>query len=124
MLLDAADTHHTLAAKHAASIVESCAEAIIYVSTDGTVLMINAAAAVMFGCSQSDAIGRPVNSFRSPSQWATQRRALARVLTGEVVRLEMVGSRDGSDEFRTLSTLSPVKGTDGEVVGVSAISHC
>jgi PAS domain S-box-containing protein len=118
---EATATHRTLAAKHAASIVESCAEAIFYVSTDGTVLMVNAAAAVMFGCSPIDAIGRPLNSFRSPSQWATQRQALARVLTGEVVRLEMVGSRDGNDEFRTLSTLSPVKNTDGEVVGVSAI---
>jgi PAS domain S-box-containing protein len=100
--------------------LESCAEAIIHASTDGTVLIFNAAAASMFGCSQRDAIGRPLSSFRPPSQWAKQRQALARVLSGEALVLEMVGLRSDGHEFPTLISLWPVK-ADGVVVGVSAL---
>jgi PAS domain S-box-containing protein len=102
-------------------IVESCAEAIIHASTDGTVLTFNAAAASMFDCRQSDAIGRPLSSFRPPSQWAKQRDAFALVLAGQSLVLEMVALRRGGVEFPTSISLWPVKAADGTVLGVAAI---
>jgi PAS domain S-box-containing protein len=50
-----------------------------------------------------------------------QREAFLRVIAGESVVVEGVGLRAGGIEFSTVSTLSPVRNSDGILVGVSAI---
>jgi PAS domain S-box-containing protein len=103
-------------------IVESCADGFIYATVDGTVQMVNVVAAAMFGCSQSDAIGRPLSSFRPPAHWARQREILVRLRAGDAfVGIELVGLRRDGTEFPMSVTFSPVTATDRGVIGVSAI---
>jgi PAS domain S-box-containing protein len=103
-------------------LFESCADGLIYATVDGTVQMANMAAASMFGCSRSEAVGRPLSSFRPPAHWARQREILVRLRAGNAfVGLEIVGLRRDGTEFPMSVTFSPVTVPARGVVAVSAV---
>ena len=100
--------------------MEWCADGIIFASLDGTIQLVNAAAASMFGISRDDAIGKPLSALLPPSEWAQHRRDVDRVRGGEaVIGVDVTGLRADGTEFPMSITISPLTGVDHGPVGMS-----
>lgn len=101
-----------------AALVDSAANAIVGASIDGTVTTWNRAAAVLFGMSSADALGRHVEVVLPESRRVELRAMLARVASGSVQRLRTV-----HDRGHATLTFSPVRDGEGTIIGLSAIAH-
>lgn len=105
-----------------ASIVESSADAIVSVRTDGMIESWSAGAARMYGYEQDEVIGRHYTVLFSESV-ADQRSArFQRVLAGESVGpVEDVELRKDGSEIRVTYTASPIRDDNGTVIGAARI---
>jgi PAS domain S-box-containing protein len=107
-----------------ASIVESSDDAIIGIGLDGAVVSWNRGAETLFGYSSEEIIGTNAEVLAPPGGREEQRRHFATVLKGSAVSaFETVRqSKDGRWIDVSLS-ISGIRNSAGEVVGVSAIAH-
>ncbi len=119
---DAALKRLQSARDYLASIVESSADAIIAKRLDGTVTAWNPAAERLFGYAAFEMIGHPILKLFPPELLAEEEDIIARVRSGATIepyetrRLR----KDGSEIFVSL-TVSPIRNTNGEVVGAAKI---
>jgi PAS domain S-box-containing protein len=109
--------------RHLASIVESSADAIIGMSTDGRIQSWNRGAERLFGYSADEVLGQSVGGLTVPSDRRAELEELhERVCRGE--RVEMLETvrvtRDGRPLDVSLS-LAPIKDGSGEIGGMAAI---
>jgi PAS domain S-box-containing protein len=110
------------AAQRMASIVEFSHDAIIGRTLDGIITSWNPAAERMFGYSSDEAVGKPVD-FATPQERVSEARAIAAIgNAGESVEeLETVRVRKDGTVFPVSLTVSPIRDTEGAVMGASVI---
>jgi len=108
---------------HLAAIVDSSADSIISMTTDGTIQSWNEASSRLYGYSTTEALGQRASSLlaRDPSERV---QLLARAAAGE--DQQQVESQDVSKDGRVIDvslTDSAVRGSEGAIIGVSRIAR-
>ena len=104
-------------------LVRNTAEAIITYSLDGRVKTWNDAAAKTFGYMEKEALGRYMPIIPE-DRLEDVRKLLAKVGQGEVVsNYETMSRRKDGILIPVMITYSPVKDSNGKVVGISSISR-
>ena len=108
---------------HLAAIVDSSADSIISMTTDGTIQSWNEASSRLYGYSTTEALGQRASSLlaRDPSERV---QLLARAAAGE--DQQQVESQDVSKDGRVIDvslTDSAIRGSEGATIGVSRIAH-
>jgi PAS domain S-box-containing protein len=107
-----------------ASIVQSCDDAIVGKTLDGTVVSWNAGAERLYGYSAEEVIGRSISllipSFR-PEELPEVFKTIKR---GESVDgLETVRIRKDARPVEVSLTISPIKDATGQIVGASTVAR-
>lgn len=107
-----------------ASIVEDSDDAILSKDLDGTILTWNKAAERTYGYRADEVIGKNVSILLPPDRPQEEREILYRLSLGE--KIERYETRRRTKEGRILYvslTISPVRDTQGKVVGASTIAR-
>jgi two-component system CheB/CheR fusion protein len=107
-----------------AAIVESSHDAIVGKTLDGVITSWNAAAERIYGYSAWEAIGRSIDFLVPPERSGELSGVFAKLGQGEaVVPFEIVRLRKDGTPLDIFLTLSPVRDTEGRIVGVSGIDR-
>jgi PAS domain S-box-containing protein len=115
----AAETRARLAA-----IVESSTDAITSASPDFTFTSWNAGAERMFGYTAEEVLGKPLTLLVPPERQEDALEILRRVVAEDrVAHLETIRRRGDGGIVHVAFTYSPIRDSEGEVVGVSAIGQ-
>ena len=106
------------------SIVENAVDAIDSKTLDGTIVSLNPSAEQLYGYSEEELKGKNISVLTPPDRVDEIKEILERVGRGEVVsEHETVRvSKDGTRIPLSL-TVSPVKDSTGNIVGISAIAR-
>jgi two-component system CheB/CheR fusion protein len=112
------------ASSHLASIVQSSDDAIISVDLDWTITTWNVGAERLFGYSAAEAIGMSVTKLLPPDRESEEPGILLRVRAGEHIdHYETVRRRKDGGLVDVMLTVSPVRNAEGNIVGISKITH-
>ena len=105
-----------------AAIVESSQDAIIGTTLDGIIESWNRAAEMMFGVRADDVVGRDIARVLPPDQCE---EALLRSTRedGLIHNYETRRWRGDGQEFHCSVTISPIRGPDDGIIGLSRIMH-
>ncbi|MFC6101466.1 PAS domain-containing sensor histidine kinase [Olivibacter domesticus] len=104
------------------AIVDSSDDAIISKTLDGRVLSWNKAAEKMFGYKEQDMLGRPIQVLVPPARLEEQLRMVEKISRGEHVHhFETVRVHANGTEIPVSLTISPLKNSQGEIIGASKI---
>lgn len=127
-LLDAAEGPGQMPSDDArlrlAAIVESSEDAIVSKDLQGVVTSWNRAAETMFGYAAHEIIGRPITAIIPPERFEEEASILDRVRRGEkLVHFETLRQRKGGRIVPVSLTISPIRDTNGRIVGVSKIAR-
>lgn len=106
------------------ALVASAEDFIIMAGTDGVILDWNPAAERTFGFTAMEAIGRELDFMVPIDRRAEATQCFGRARRGErVARFETLRLRHDGSVFAAALTLSPLRATDGEVIGIAAIGR-
>jgi PAS domain S-box-containing protein len=106
------------------SIVESSDDAIISKDIDGRITSWNPSAERLLGYVESEIIGKPITTIIPPELHEEERQIVTRLRRGE--RVEHFDTVRVTKEGRRIDvslTISPLKNSEGEVVGASKIAR-
>jgi len=104
-----------------AAVVEGSHDAIFSRALDGTVLSWNAGAERMFGYASAEMIGRPISIIAPPELVHESQRNTAALLRGEPAPpFETVRVAKDGRAVQVQVTVSPIRGTSGEVTAIAA----
>jgi PAS domain S-box-containing protein len=107
-----------------AAIVEYTGDSIIGKTLDGVITSWNAAAESMFGFTAAEAIGRPIDIIVPPDRAGDLALILGRIRRGErVLNFETLRMRRNGEVFPCSVTISPIRDTQGTIVGASKIAR-
>lgn len=113
-----------LALAHMAAIVESSDDAIIGMALDSTVLSWNFGAEKTYGYSAKEALGNRISLVAPPISAGEIPQIFARIKRGEHVdRYETIRVKKDGTPIDVSLTISPIKNSSGEIIGVSAIER-
>jgi PAS domain S-box-containing protein len=124
----AANAYQTLlslnSAQHIASMVDSSNDAIVSKRLDGTITSWNAAAQRLFGYTPDEIIGQNI-MILIPSDRQDEERMIIECIGRDerIERYETIRRRKDGSLVPISLTISPIKNSDGEIVGVSKIAH-
>jgi PAS domain S-box-containing protein len=105
-----------------AAIVENSDEAIIGETLEGIITSWNHAAEKMFGHTAAEIIGQPLQLIIPPEQQSEESEILSGFDRGEqVCRFETIRLRKDGRHFDVSVTISPIKDTNGKIIGASKI---
>jgi PAS domain S-box-containing protein len=105
-----------------ASIVENSGEAIVSKGLDGNIISWNPAAERLFGYTALEIIGRPIKLLFPPDLYNEEDENMRRLIEGDTTsRFEAVRIRKDGQRLDVAVTISPIKDSDGNVIGVSRI---
>ena len=111
-------------AQRLAAIVESSDDAILSKDINGIIQSWNKGAERLFGYTAEEVIGRPVTILYPDDRKDEGPRILARIRRGERVdHYETVRQRKDGSLIDISLTVSPVKDTDGRIIGASKIAR-
>jgi PAS domain S-box-containing protein len=112
------------AAQRLAAIVESSDDAIIGKTLDGIITSWNAAATRMYGYSDQEILGEPIELLSPRDRPGEIKDILAKVKAGlRVEHFETECVRKDGAVFPVSLTVSPIRDPEGAVVGASTIAH-
>jgi PAS domain S-box-containing protein len=115
-----ADAAHALLA----AIVESSDDAIVGKDVQGNIISWNNGAQRMYGYTPQEILGRPVTLLTSPDRPDEEAGILSRIRSGNVVQhYETVRIRKNGQPIHISLSVSPIRDSKGQVVGVSSISR-
>ncbi len=107
-----------------AAIVESSEDAIISKDLEGRIVTWNAGAEQLFGYREEEVIGQPISLLVPPDYVDEEAAILQRIRNGDrVEHYETARVRKDGTHVDISLTVSPVKGTDGTIVGASKIAR-
>jgi len=107
-----------------ASLVESCDDAIIGKTLDGTIISWNAGAERLYGYRASEMIGRPVAALFPPNRPELLPDLMEKLKRGEtVLPYESVRRRKDGSTVEVAVTISPIRDHAGRVIGASTIAR-
>jgi PAS domain S-box-containing protein len=107
-----------------AAIVESCEDAVASVTLGGVIESWNRGAQRIFGYTESEVVGKPVDILVPPERPAEENQILETLKAGgridqfETVRVTKTGER-----INVSLSISPIKDSTGKIVGFSGISR-
>jgi PAS domain S-box-containing protein len=107
-----------------AAIVESSEDAIIGMTLEGDILSWNASATRMYGYRTQEILGRPMSLLvphYRPDEWKQIREHVSK--GKQLERYETVRRRRDGTTVDVALTFSPIKDSQGEVIGISAIER-
>jgi PAS domain S-box-containing protein len=106
------------------AIVESADAAIYSADLAGTITSWNRAATLIFGYPAMEAIGQPLHIIIPADRLDEEVAVVARIRTGQSVsHYETVHRRRDGSLIDVAMTVSPIRGPDGEIVGISRIAR-
>ena len=106
------------------SIVESSNDAIISKELNGTILTWNQGAERLFGYKAEEVIGQPITVLIPPDRLDEEPGIIARIHGGERLNhFETVRQRKDGSLVDISLTVSPVRDTDGKIIGASKIAR-
>jgi PAS domain S-box-containing protein len=112
------------AALRLAAIVESSDDAIISKDLKGVIASWNPGAQRIFGYTEAEVVGRPINILIPPELQNEQTQILARVRAGEHIQhYETIRVTKQGERVNVSLTISPMKNSEGRVVGASKIAR-
>jgi PAS domain S-box-containing protein len=103
------------------ALIASSGEAIISCSMDSVIESWNPAAERLFGYSATVMIGASLKRLLPADSFAGLGASLRALATGESVSLELSARHKNGDLIETIVTISPLRGDDGNVIGVASI---
>lgn len=107
-----------------AAIVENSYDAILSKTLDGIIKSWNAAAKRMYGYAEEEIKGRSVSILAPPDRIGEVLDIIRKIKAGVLIRdFETVRRNKAGDEIAVSLTVSPVKTTDGVIIGASIISR-
>jgi PAS domain S-box-containing protein len=107
-----------------ASIVESSDDAIISKNLDGIIISWNSGAERVFGYTAEEVIGQPITIVIPQDRQDEERLILTRIRRGERIdHFETVRQRRHGSLIVVSLTVSPVKNTEGKIVGASKVAR-
>jgi PAS domain S-box-containing protein len=107
-----------------ASIVESSDDAIVSKDLDGIIASWNRGAEQVFGYTAQEAIGQPIMIVIPADRQSEEREILTRIRRGERIdHFETIRQRKDGSLIVVSLTVSPVKDSDGKIVGASKIAR-
>jgi len=107
-----------------AAIVESSDDAIISKDLNGVITSWNAGAQRTFGFTEAEAVGQPTTIIIPPELLDEESRILQRLQAGEHIQLyETVRATKQGKRVDVSLTISPMKDSEGRVVGASKIAR-
>ena len=113
-----------MALAHMAAIVESSDDAIIGMALDGTVLSWNFGAEKTYGYSADEMIGLRISVIAPPVSAGEIPQIFEKIKQGERMnRYETIRVKKGGTPIDISLTISPIKNSSGEIIGVSAIER-
>lgn len=119
---DAARAKSEAARAQLATIVETAQDAIWGKTLDGIVTSWNPAAEAVFGYRADEMIGKAVTVLFPPDHTPEEAAIIERVARGErLAPFESVRRRKDGSMVHVSVGLSPIRGVDGDIVGVSTI---
>jgi len=107
-----------------AAIVESSEDAIVSKNLDGIIRSWNAGAERLFGYTAQEAIGKSITLIIPPDRLNEEARIIERLKRGE--RIEHFETERATKDGRLIAislTISPVRDSEGHVVGASKIAR-
>ncbi len=111
-------------AQHFSAIVASSDDAIISTDLDGTVVSWNPAAERLFAYTAAEMVGRSILGVVPADRREEQEQVLAAVKRGGVVdHFDTVRQRKDGSLVPISLTVSPIRSTTGEIIGVSKIAR-
>ena len=112
------------ASQQLAAIVESSQDAIVSKDLNGTISTWNEGAERLFGYKADEAIGQPVTILIPADRLQEEPDIIARIKRGErVAHFETVRRRKDGSLVDISLTVSPVRDTEGNIVGASKIAR-
>jgi PAS domain S-box-containing protein len=106
------------------SIVDSSDDAIISKNLAGVIMSWNKAAERLFGFSAAEAVGKSIKIIVPTDRLDEETDILRRIARGErIERLETVRRRKDGRELDVSLIISPVRDTEGRIIGASKIAH-
>jgi PAS domain S-box-containing protein len=107
-----------------AAIVEGSGDAIVGIDVDGIIASWNPAAELLYGYTVNEAIGRPVRIVVPREMRSEMDEMFARLLNGEPVgHFETVLQSKFGKLLEVDLTMSPIRNSQGQVVGISTIAR-
>ncbi len=107
-----------------AAIVESSDDAIVSKNLDGIITSWNNGAQRIFGYSAEEAVGRPITMLIPPELVDEEGRILERLRRGERIdHFETIRVAKDGRRLNISLTVSPVKNSEGEIIGASKIAR-
>jgi PAS domain S-box-containing protein len=123
-LADAISQANFIVQARLAALVESSDDAIISKTLDGRIHSWNAAAERLFGYTAAEVIGKPIMIIVPPELQAEERQILERLKRGERVdHFETVRIAKSERRIPVSLTVSPVRDSQGVIVGASKIAR-
>jgi PAS domain S-box-containing protein len=111
-------------AAHLAAIVASSDDAIVSKDLDGTIMSWNRAAQAMFGFAPEEAIGRHISIIVPDDRLDEEAHVLSQVRSGKAITHFETRRRRKDGTFIDIDlTVSPIRSTDGTVIGASKIAR-
>jgi PAS domain S-box-containing protein len=107
-----------------AAVIESSDDAIISKTLAGIITSWNPSAERLFGYSSSEAVGKPMRMLLPPESANEERDILDRIGRGErVEHFETVRVRKDGRQIDVSVTISPIRDSQGAIVGASNIAR-
>ena len=112
------------ALRRLAAIVDSSDDAIISQDLNGVITSWNAAAQRIFGYTEAEALGQPITIIIPPELLNEETQTLRRMRAGEHIQhYETTRVTKQGMRVHVSLTVSPMKDSEGRVVGASKIAH-
>jgi PAS domain S-box-containing protein len=112
------------ATRHVASIVESSDDAIISKDLNGIITSWNRGAERIFGYTAEEVVGKPITIVIPPDRHDEEPKILERIRSGQrVEHYETVRMRKHGSRVDISLTISPVRNTEGKIIGASKIAR-
>jgi two-component system cell cycle sensor histidine kinase/response regulator CckA len=107
-----------------ASIVNSCTDAIVGKTLDGTVVSWNEGAEKLYGYSAAEIVGRSIKVLCPHYRPEELLEIMERVRQGErVEQVETVRLRKNGEPVEVSVVISPIKDAQGHIIGASSVSR-
>jgi PAS domain S-box-containing protein len=113
-----------MAQSYLAAIVESSDDVIVSMSLDGVITSWNKGAERTFGYSSEEVVGKTIMVLVPPELVQEEDEILGKLREGKSVEhFETEWVRKDGSRIQISATVSPIRSSDGEIVGASEIAH-
>lgn len=106
------------------AIVESTADAILGLTTDGKITSANQGAEILYGYRRDELVGRSLGMLVPEARWQDDQVLIKRVAAGEQIERFETQRRHKTGRLIDVSvTLSPIRNADGDIIALSSIGR-